>query len=80
MERLEVTALWDIAPCSLVEADGEVNQALPGYTVQYPRRLSSSSSPPWEPQISVPRKDLEPLCDPKVKTSTVIVHLLMSRP
>jgi hypothetical protein len=55
---------WDVAPCSLVEADWRfrrcclhdqevVGQLRRDYAAQYPRRLSSPYSPPLEPEISL---------------------------
>jgi hypothetical protein len=71
-QHVELTALWDMPPYSLLEYDrcllvlraGEAitmdaveyiwkfYQLLRDYTALYPRRLSSSHSPPWEPEIS----------------------------
>jgi hypothetical protein len=55
---IEMTAFWGIAPCSLVEVDQRFRDSYclhhqsDVYTAQYPRRLSSSYSPPWEPENS----------------------------
>jgi hypothetical protein len=56
-----LTVFWDIAKCSLTEVDErfrgpyclhhQVRQLLRGYMVLYPRRLSSSYSPLWEPEV-----------------------------
>jgi hypothetical protein len=56
---LKMTAFWDIAPCSLVEVGRRfrgvycLHHQEWDYTAQYPRWLSSSYSPPWEPEISL---------------------------
>jgi hypothetical protein len=56
-----MTGFWDIAPCSLVDVDRRFRGAYCplhqgsspwDYTAQYPRRLSSSYSSRWEPNIS----------------------------
>jgi hypothetical protein len=61
-----MAVFWDVAPCILVEIDRpddggnkhlwNVDQCLPYYTAQHPRRQSSSYSTPWEPEISPKNK------------------------
>jgi hypothetical protein len=53
---LKTTLFWDIANCP--DDGGSKNvwndgQLVRDYKAQYPRRLSSSYSPLWEPEISI---------------------------
>jgi hypothetical protein len=52
---LKYTDVWDVRPASIISAIAlmmTINIIQRDYTALYSRRLSSSYSPPWDPEIS----------------------------
>jgi hypothetical protein len=81
---MKTTGFSDIAPCSLIEADRRFRGAYflhyqDDYTALYLRSLSSTYSPPWEPEIShrmLQGLQLSPLCTKLFPPWTVLVYSL----